>query len=81
MPNGGSHRVPEPAGRDRIACPRCGFVPWKGIQWVCAPDGCGGHFDTFETRGKCPHCSAQFAWTACPGCHQVSSHAAWYRRS
>ena len=64
--------------RQGISCPRCGFSPYVGMQWICAPDGCGGSFDTFETAARCPHCDAQFAWTACPSCHQVSAHRAWY---
>jgi hypothetical protein len=65
--------------RPDVACPACGVSPYIGTQWVCAPDGCGGTFDTFQTRARCPHCSAQFAWTACPACHKASSHKAWYR--
>jgi hypothetical protein len=70
-------RVGEP--RSDIACPACGFSPAVGMQWVCSPDGCGGMFDTFATRARCPHCEAQFAWTACPSCHKASAHRAWYR--
>ena len=69
------------AARPDITCPRCGFHPWRGLQWICAPDGCGGLFDTFETRAHCPHCEAQFAWTACPACHVASAHRAWYRHT
>jgi len=65
--------------RAAIACPACGVSPYVGIAWSCGPDGCGGVFDTFETRGKCPHCAAQFGWTACPACRKVSAHRAWYR--
>jgi hypothetical protein len=67
--------------RDGIACPRCGFVPWKGLQWMCGPDGCGGTFDTFETHAHCPHCAAHFMWTQCVSCHEVSPHAAWYQHA
>ena len=65
--------------RPGIACPKCDFSPFVGLQWMCAPDGCGGHFDTFASHARCPHCNAQFAWTACPACGQVSAHQAWYR--
>jgi DNA-directed RNA polymerase subunit RPC12/RpoP len=75
-----SYQQPEGRWPD-IACPECGFVPSKGMMWTCAPDGCGGTFDTFETRARCPHCDAQFAWTACPGCGKASAHRAWYRRA
>ena len=59
--------------RQDIACPGCGFAPFVGMQWSCSPDGCGGTFDTFATRARCPHCDAQFAWTirrlSLPGHH------------
>ena len=67
--------------RAGIACPRCGFVPVIGMQWICAPDGCGGTFDTFATRAECPHCVARFTWTACPACLEKSAHASWYEHS
>jgi hypothetical protein len=65
--------------RDSIACPGCGYVPFEGQQWICAPDGCGESFDTFDTRARCPHCDAQFPWTMCPSCGKTSSHGAWYQ--
>lgn len=68
-----------PMGRPGIACPACDFSPPPGMLWSCAPDGCGGEFDTFETRARCPHCEAQFAWTECPACERKSPHQAWYR--
>ena len=77
-----SDRAGEPApasGRGEIACPACGFAPLVGMQWVCAPDGCGGLFDTFATRGQCPHCEARFTWTMCPSCGKTAAHRAWYR--
>jgi hypothetical protein len=39
-------------GRPNIACPKCSFSPPPLAMWACYPDGCGGVFDTFETRGK-----------------------------
>jgi acetylornithine deacetylase/succinyl-diaminopimelate desuccinylase-like protein len=65
----------------RHRLPECSVSPAIGTLWTCSPDGCGGRFDTFDTRGRCPHCGAQFAWTMCPSCHIVSAHRAWYRRS
>lgn len=65
--------------RPNVACPACGYAPPVGMSWTCAPDGCGGWFDTFATGGKCPHCAAQFAWTMCPQCGKASAHRAWYR--
>ena len=64
--------------RDNISCPHCHFVPYAGTQWSCSPDGCGGTFDTFETRAVCPHCNAHFSWTMCPACGKTSGHNAWY---
>jgi len=64
--------------RPDIRCPACAFSPAVGLQWVCIPDGCGGAFDTFATRARCPHCGAQFAWTQCPACGRTSPHGAWY---
>jgi len=66
-------------GHPNVACPVCGWTPPRGTIWFCYPDGCGGKFDTFETHAKCPHCNAQFAWTACPVCGQASAHDSWYR--
>jgi len=66
--------------RSDIVCPSCAYSPRVGMQWSCGPDGCGGLFDTFATRARCPHCSAQFAWTMCPACGKASAHQAWYRR-
>lgn len=70
-----------PERRRDVACPACGFAPFVGLQWTCSPDGCGGAFDTFATRARCPHCDAQFAWTACPACGKISAHQAWYRHT
>ena len=68
-------------GRPDVACPGCAYVPSPYDRWVCAPDGCGHMWDTFETRAKCPECGALFPWTTCPGCSKTYPHAAWYRRS
>ena len=65
--------------RPNIACPECGKSPAVGMLWSCSPDGCGGQFDTFETRARCPHCDAQFGWTMCPFCGKVTAHRRWYR--
>jgi hypothetical protein len=68
-------------GRPDVACPGCRYVPSPYDRWVCAPDGCGNVWDTFETGAKCPVCDAQFPWTTCPACGQTFPHRAWYRRS
>jgi hypothetical protein len=70
-----------PGGRPNVACPGCAYAPTPFDRWMCAPDGCGHMWDTFETRAKCPECGAVFPWTACPGCSKTYPHAAWYRRS
>jgi hypothetical protein len=70
-----------PSRRSNVACPRCGESPFPGEQWVCAPDGCGCHFDTFATRARCPRCQAQFSVTWCTRCGVASRHEAWYRSS
>lgn len=69
----------ERARRTGITCPLCGEAPYIGVQWECGPDGCGHPFDTFETRGKCPKCKAQFSATECLNCGRWSPHHAWYR--
>jgi hypothetical protein len=66
---------------DDVACSGCGTPPAAGWLWQCAPDGCGGAFDTFASRGRCPHCSAQFAWTHCLLCRRVFAHQAFYVRT
>lgn len=80
-----NHRFAEPSESEAaprgIACPKCGVVPVPGPWWTCAPDGCGEGFDTFATGARCPQCTAQFTWTACPSCARVSAHAAWYRNA
>ena len=69
------------AGRPDVACPGCGYVPTAGDRWMCAPDGCGALWDTFETGARCPDCGAKFVWTACPGCHRAFRHQSWYRNT
>jgi DNA-directed RNA polymerase subunit RPC12/RpoP len=66
--------------RRDVACPGCGYVPTQFDRWVCAPDGCGRLWDTFETGARCPDCGAQFIWTVCPGCNRTFPHKSWYRR-
>ena len=66
--------------RPDVACPGCGYVPSAYDKWICAPDGCGHAWNTFDTGARCPECDAQFAWTACPGCTRTYPHRAWYRQ-
>jgi Zn-dependent protease len=56
-------RLPRRAG---FACPSCRTAPLLGEKWKCAH--CGLPFDTFLTRGVCPHCGAQYATTMCGDC-------------
>ena len=63
--------------RGRIRCPVCGWCPDGGRHWVCKP-GCGTCWNTFETRARCPGCSYQWEWTACPSCGIRSLHLHWY---
>ena len=65
--------------RPDVACPGCGYEPMPDDRWVCAPDGCGHHWDTFATGARCPECDAQFPWTTCPRCGETFAHRAWYR--
>ncbi len=70
----------------RIRCPLCQWQPQKSSRWCCAdapfPEnfygGCDTHWNTFETRGKCPGCQHQWRYTTCLSCHQNSLHEKWY---
>jgi hypothetical protein len=61
----------------RIRCPLCGWVPGKHDRWMCT---CGYHWNTFDTRGKCPACSFQWTMTCCPSCQKWSPHEDWYEK-
>jgi len=52
--------------RDGFACPRCKGAPPLGAFWKCA--SCQQPFDTFQSGGSCPVCSARFAVTQCLDC-------------
>ena len=60
-----------------VRCPRCRYRPRRRDRWVCRPS-CGTVWNTFATRGRCPGCGLQWAVTACPACHEISPHLAWY---
>jgi len=70
----------------RILCPLCRWQPNKSSRWYCfdSPhpenffDGCGTHWNTFETRGLCPGCQHQWRWTTCLLCSGNSLHEDWY---
>lgn len=65
-------KMPHRAG---FACPDCHQPPIIGPFWRC--DRCFKPFDTFESRGVCPHCGAQFAVTRCPECGRAHPFEQW----
>ena len=52
-----------------------GFAPIKAVK----PDviQCRKPFDTFTTRGVCPHCGAQYVVTRCLHCGQSHPIDQW----
>lgn len=61
--------------RTGFACPSCRTAPPVGPYWKC--NKCSTSFDTFQTGGVCPQCSAAFEQTTCLDCRQQSPIAAW----
>jgi Zn-dependent protease len=61
--------------RKGFACPSCKTSPPMGSFWKC--NQCGTGFDTFETGGVCPQCSARFATTTCLDCRRPAPIAEW----
>ena len=61
--------------RDGYTCPRCNTAPPLGAYWVCGQ--CRQPFDTFESRGVCPHCGAAFAATRCLDCGGLFPLGQW----
>jgi Zn-dependent protease len=61
--------------RPGFACPSCRTAPPLGAYWGCGQ--CRQPFDTFETRGVCPHCGAQYATTMCLDCHEQRPMSEW----
>lgn len=68
-------RVAKLPRRSGFACPSCKQPPIVGPIWRC--DRCLQPFDTFETRGSCPHCGTQFAVTRCPECGRTFPWSEW----
>jgi hypothetical protein len=72
--------------RPKIRCPQCRWQPDRRSRWFCAamgaPEffdgGCGTHWNTFETGGKCPGCSHRWRYTSCLACGVASLHVDWY---
>ena len=65
-------KLPRHAG---FACPSCKTSPPIGEFWKCS--NCGQPFDTFQTRGACPHCATQFAVTKCLDCGEAHPMSEW----
>lgn len=61
--------------RQGFACPSCRTAPPVGPFWTC--NHCNTRFDTFQTGGVCPQCSARFENTTCLDCRQSSPIAQW----
>ena len=58
-----------------FSCPSCKSAPLLGPNWICGQ--CTKPFDTFETHGVCPNCSAQYPVTTCPECGGANPMGAW----
>lgn len=65
-------RLPRHRG---FACPACGEAPPVGAFWGCGR--CGQGFDSFETQGRCPFCSAAFDGAHCVDCGSLHPIAQW----
>ena len=61
--------------RDGFKCPSCRTAPPIGTYWRCG--NCEHMFDTFETRGMCPHCGVQYATTTCLDCREQRPISEW----
>ena len=61
--------------RQGFACPSCKTAPPIGPYWRC--NKCATQFDTFQTGGVCPQCSARFEKTTCLDCRQSNAIADW----
>jgi hypothetical protein len=66
--------------KEKIRCPKCGWVPVPRSHWECF---CGHLWNTFDTAGKCPVCNKSWSVTQCfwpedGGCGEISLHIDWY---
>jgi Zn-dependent protease len=61
--------------RPGFVCPSCRTAPPIGAYWKCG--NCQQFFDTFETRGVCPHCAAQYPVTMCLDCREQHPMNEW----
>lgn len=64
--------------REGFACPSCRTAPLLGAYWQCAQ--CGQPLDTFESRGVCPRCAAQFPMTRCLDCGEQHPMNEWMEK-
>jgi Zn-dependent protease len=68
-------RIAKLPRRQGFSCPSCRTAPLLGERWKCAR--CGQTFDTFLTRGVCPHCAAQYDTTMCGDCGKSHPMIEW----
>ncbi len=61
--------------RQGFACPSCRTAPPLGPVWRC--NKCSTSFDTFQTGGVCPQCSARFEKTTCLDCRHQAPLNEW----
>jgi Zn-dependent protease len=61
--------------RQGFACPSCHTAPPLGALWKCGK--CQQQFDTFESRGVCPNCQAQYQTTSCGDCGKSHPMTEW----
>lgn len=61
--------------RQGFLCPSCKISPPIGPFWQC--NRCSTGFDTFETGGVCPQCSARFETTTCLDCRHPAPISEW----
>jgi DNA-directed RNA polymerase subunit RPC12/RpoP len=69
------HRQAKLPRRRGFRCPSCRSAPPIGPYWKCS--ACAQPFDTFETQGVCPHCSARFSNTMCLDCQEQRPISEW----
>jgi Zn-dependent protease len=58
-----------------FACPSCKTAPPIGDLWKCG--NCQQPFDTFQSHGTCPYCSAQYPITRCLDCGEARPMQEW----
>jgi Zn-dependent protease len=68
-------RIAKLPRRPGFACPSCRTAPPLGKYWGCGQ--CRQPFDTFESRGICPHCGAQYTTTMCLDCQEQRPMNEW----